>query len=222
MTTQSMDTRKDKATPCYVSYLTFVNMLDHIKSLKVMPTQIGNTVWAGKFSGGNSILLTAALRFLKLLEGNGPTDQFRTLVFADAEKRKEVLREVLVGAYGADIANLSDKTPKMVDETLRSLGTTDSTHRKAVSFFVQAAKGAGITMPSTIAKRARNRPGTKPTSVTGSSIQTGLHHVIVPLIKDLAEKGTTWSKADRDVWKAAFSCLLDYAYPAKGSPAKSP
>lgn len=166
MTSQTVDAVKDKTTPCYVSYLTFVNMLDYIKSLKVMPTRIDNSVWAGKFNGSNAVLLTAGLRYLKLLEGDKPTEQFRSLAFAEPEERKGLLKEVLTGAYGAEMTNLSDKTPNMVDEELLRLGATASTRRKANSFFVQAAKGAGIEMPSIISKRARNRPSKK---VAGSA-----------------------------------------------------
>jgi hypothetical protein len=142
-----------------VSYLTFVNMLDHLKGLKVMPTRIDNSLWSGKFSGTNGVLLNAGLRFLQLVDGDKPNKAFESLVFAEADGRKALLGGIIGKAYGPGLTNLANKTPKMVDEAIRGLGTTDSTHRKAVSFFIQAAKAADMPMPSTIAKRARNRPG---------------------------------------------------------------
>jgi hypothetical protein len=158
--TQQTDVKDKKVTPCYVSYLTFVNMLDHLKGLKVMPTRIDNSLWSGKFSGSNGVLLNAGLKFLKLVDGDKPNEAFESLVFAEADGRKALLKETLGKAYGSELTNLANKTPRMVDEAIRGLGSTDSTHRKAISFFIQAAKAADITMPSVIAKRARNRPGT--------------------------------------------------------------
>ncbi len=62
-------------------------------------------------------------------------------------------------AYGAEFCdNLATMTPKMVDDRLRELGTTDATHRKALSFFVNTAKEAELSMSSAVAKRARKRP----------------------------------------------------------------
>jgi hypothetical protein len=135
-------------------------MLDFIKGLKVMPTRIDSSLWAGKFSGSNGVLLTSGLKFLNLANGNRPTEAFESLAFAEADGRKALIRGILGKAYGPDLMNLANKTPKMVDEAIRALGSTDSTHRKALSFFIQAAKAADIPMPSTISKRARNRPGT--------------------------------------------------------------
>jgi hypothetical protein len=151
-----------------VSYLTFVNMLDHLNALKVMPTRIDNSLWSGKFSGTNGVLLNAGLKFLRLVDGDRPNEAFEALVFAKPDERKTFLKEVLGKAYGPELMNLASKTPKMVDEAIRALGTTDSTHRKAISFFIQAAKAADVPMPSTIAKRARNRPGTSARRRTGS------------------------------------------------------
>lgn len=160
MASSTLDARGGKgSTPCYVSYVTFVNMLDHIKGLRVMPTRIDNSLWTGKFSGSNGILLTAGCKFLKLIEGNRPTEAFEALAFADADKRKPILKDILIRVYGPELLNLSNKTPRMVDEALRILGSTDSTHRKALSFFIRAAKAADVPMPSIISKRARNRPG---------------------------------------------------------------
>jgi hypothetical protein len=61
-------------------------------------------------------------------------------------------------AYGPNLIDgLPRMMPGMLDERLRALGTTDATHRKAVSFFVNAAKALDIAVPTNIAKKARNR-----------------------------------------------------------------
>ena len=39
--------------------------------------------------------------------------------------------------------------------------------------------------------------------------------MIKPLIDELAEVGSTWTNERREGWKATFSAVFDYAYPAK-------
>ena len=65
---------------------------------------------------------------------------------------------MLRGAYGDDLVdNLGDKTLDAVEDALRALGTTDATHRRALPFFINAAKAAGIGMQADVSKRARKR-----------------------------------------------------------------
>jgi len=55
----------------------------------------------------------------------------------NAEDRKQILRQVFEDAYGQDlVCNLVSMTPSMLNSKLKELGTTDSTHKKAVSFFL--------------------------------------------------------------------------------------
>src|SRR5229473_5524426 len=121
-------------TPIYTSYLTLGTFLDWLKAMPVMPSQIDRSLWSTNFSGTGGAQLIAGLRFLALLKGDRPTPRLAALVAADAVQRKELLRAILRDSYGESlIANLPSMTPRVFDERLRALGTTDSTHRKAAS-----------------------------------------------------------------------------------------
>lgn len=155
-----MDQAADPArkTPPYTSFVSFESMLDWLGNMDVMPAQIDRSLWSSKFSGATGSSLVSASRFLGLLENEQPTPLLEELVRADKDIRPATLEKVLRAAYGNEIVDqASTMTPKMFDDQLRAIGTTDATHRKAASFLTNALKAAGVSMQPAIAKRARNR-----------------------------------------------------------------
>lgn len=142
----------------YVSFTTLITFLDWIKEMPVTPSRIDRSLWSAKFSGSSGAQLITGLRWLGLLDGDRPAQRLEDLARGDDDVRKTELSGLLQDAYGAEfLAELPKMTPGMFDESMRKLGTSDGTHRKAVSFFVNAAKSAGIDMPMAIQKRARIR-----------------------------------------------------------------
>ena len=167
MTETESNSRSTALTPIYTSYLTLGTFLDWLKAMPVMPSQVDRSLWSTKFSGTGGAQLMAGLRFLRLLDDDRPTPLLAELVAGDPARRKELLRQILRTAYGdAMLDSLPSMTPKVFDERLRALGTTDSTHRKATSFLINAAKAVDIALPGAIAKKARNRPLTSTRRVT--------------------------------------------------------
>ncbi len=174
MTSNGSDGGQDSLVPPYISYATFVTCLDWLKEMPVIPSQLDRSLWAGKFAGSTGSQLMSGLKFLRLLDSkNTPLPRLAELAQAGANDRKALMREILKESYGADLVdNLATKTPKMVDEALEYLGTTDGTHRKAVSFFVNGAKVNDLQVPSAIAKKARVKAsktrGRRQTAANGS------------------------------------------------------
>lgn len=229
-----------KATPIYVSYLTFINLLDWLREIKTVPSQFDRSFWGHKFSGSGGGQLMAGLRFLGLLDGDRPKDELEILAFASDAERKDLLTQLLKDVYGAEfIASLPKSTPRMVNDRLSALGTTDATHAKARSFFVNAAKAVGLPMPPQVAKQARNKPTVarkpatpKPKANTPPSPLTdggggsdgggereeldtpGLHPLVQTLLHDLRRDGADWNTRARDRWRHMWDQALDYAYPA--------
>lgn len=230
-----------KASPAYISYSTFVTFLDWLKDMPAIPTQIDRSLWQGKFAGSTGAQLMAGLRFLNLLDGDRPRSELQELVNADRSKRKELIQNLLRKAYGDDLVlNLATKTPRMVDDRLIALGTSTTTHKKAVSFFVNAARDSDLTVPSIIGKQSRNRQ-TKPRSIrpkgeqgqieknpppgggAGSDGQGqtdtrnrgnfNLHMAVVAMLQDLETLAPNWSEPERNRWLNTFQVTLDYAYP---------
>jgi hypothetical protein len=240
MTGETESASPSRVAPIYVSYSTFVTLLDWLRDLPTIPSQFDRTFWGDKFGGSTGTQLMSGLRFLGLLKNDVPTDQLDRLARADTDGRKPLLRDLLTSAYGVPLVEgLARMTPKMVNEALDGLGTTDATREKARSFFINAAKAADVPMQPGVAKQARNRPGAsqrngsrrkkreqpadKTEQVTASQAQTetvlqkmGLKAPLIPLLEDLAKIGPKWDQAEHDGWHTAFKTLADYAYPVRG------
>ena len=231
-----MDSTPTRAAPIYVSYSTFTTLLDWLRDMKVIPNQLDRTLWGKKFAGSTGVQLMSGLRFLGLLDGEMPTPTLEQLALATNEDRKPLLAELVRDIYSAEfVAGLPKATPRTVQDRMNQLGATDTTTRKAASWFVNAAKAAEIPMPMHIAKVARNRAtarrsgaakatrndgqgnGTPPPDVSTHQPETGLEAslrpALVPLLKDLAENGPGWNQDEHDRWRVAFDTILDYSYP---------
>jgi hypothetical protein len=212
------DAAGSRSQPMYASYLTFTTLLDWLRETKHIPSQFDRSWWGSKFSGSGGAQLMAGLRFLGLLNKDEPQERLEKLAFASNEERPALLAEILRDAYGADLlTGLSRMTPKMLTDRIGALGTTDATHRKAIAFFVNAAKAAQLPVPPAIAKQARNRPGSpsaarKPTPKPqdagagkppqdkplapdpGATLPKGIHAVLAPFLADLVAIGPTWDQ----------------------------
>lgn len=136
----------------YVPFKTFQSVLDSFRSF--LPDQIDATMWPS-YSGGTRSQLLSALKFLQLIDDRGyPTDALRNLAQADAQHRPEALRAVLRGAYTSLAQlDLTKATPGSFDAEMRKFGQEGDTHRKASSFFLQAAKYAGIPLSPLLTKK---------------------------------------------------------------------
>lgn len=233
--------------PIYVSYLTFTNLLDWLHEVGTLPTVLDRSFWGSKFSGSTGTQLMSGLRFLNLLDGEKVTGELEELALADREGRKPLIADVLRKAYGAPlVAELPKMTPRMLSDAMKELGTTDATHQKALSFFINAAKAVELPVPPSIAKQARNRPPTSrkatkrkkadvstvdetpsgdatdrdppPPPDGASDLPKGIPAALLPLLSDLAKVGPSWTQADHDRWLATFTAVLDYALPPKEVP----
>jgi hypothetical protein len=222
----------------YASFLTFVTLLDWLRETKHLPSQFDRSWWGTKFSGSGGAQLMAGLRFLGLLNDAEPTERLEHLAFASNEQRPALVADLLRDAYGGDlVAGLARMTPKMLSDRIEALGTTDATHRKAVAFFVNAAKAAHLPVPAGIAKQARNRPapGTRrqppkapvagvdapkqprkdetPPADLSAALPKGVHPALVPFLTDMVALGPSWGELAYRRWKDTFDRVLLYAYP---------
>ena len=234
--------------PIYVSYLTFGNFLDWLREMNVVPSQIDRSLWSRKFSGSNGTQLMSGLRFLGLLDDESPTTGLEPLAMADDPTRMGLLRSVLEQAYGEDlIKDLPLMTPGLLDQKLEELGTTNPTHRKAVSFLVNASKAVGLTVPTQIAKKARNRPpsprgssngraskekpptptpsGKPVSSDNGRGPETTLNLPVASqslllwgLFQRLPIPGTVFAHTAREKWIEAAKAIFELEYQPEESP----
>ena len=145
------------AAPPYVSFATFRTLLEWLESEGV-PLRFDRSFWQAKFSGSTGTQLVATLRFLGLLDGDRPTPHLERLVAATTGDRRLILGGLLRESYAAvPFDELPRATPAMVRAWFRAYPVAGHTLRKAVSFFVNAAKEAGVTMSNAVEKMAKSK-----------------------------------------------------------------
>jgi hypothetical protein len=137
----------------YVPFKTFLTALDTLEAGR--PNQLDRSVWPS-YSGAIQGQLLGAFRFLGLMdEGNCPTPALAELV-SKRGARRELLRGLIESRYRTLVAlDLTRTSPRQLDEALRQYGLSGATHKKALSFFLQAAQFAG--MPLSVLLKARTR-----------------------------------------------------------------
>ncbi len=223
----------ERLLPMYQSYSTFITFLDWVRDMSTMPSQFDRSLWVGKFAGGSGGQLMTGLRFLKLLDGEKPTDRLRDLVEADVAQRKVVLAQIMQDAYGQDvIVKLPSMTPAMLTKALDELGATDSTRGKAFSFLVNAAKAIDLPIADGIKKKARNKPsrvngprrsgGTSKGKTGGderidppppmrspAAERSGVYAVVHALVDQLPSD-QQWSATRRELWLQAILSNVDW------------
>jgi hypothetical protein len=137
----------------YVPFKTFVAALDTLEA--GLPNQLDRSVWPS-YSGAIQGQLLGAFRFLGLMdESNCPTPALGELV-SKRGARRELLRGLIERHYRTLVAlDLTRTSPRQLDEAMRQYGLSGATHKKALSFFLQAAQFAGL--PLSVLLRAKTR-----------------------------------------------------------------
>lgn len=143
----------DAHTVPYVPFRTFLTALETLE--RGFPNQLDRSLWPS-YSGAIRGQLLGALRFLGLMdEGNCPTAELRELV-TKKDGRRALLRRLLEKHYAPLVAlDLGRTSPHQLDEAMRQYGLSGATHKKAISFFLQAAQYAGL--PLSVLLRAKTR-----------------------------------------------------------------
>jgi hypothetical protein len=160
---------KANATPApYLPFLTFKGAVEALE--QGVPKKIDRTIWRNQ-SGLMQTQILMALRFFKLVDDNdAPTDLLHDLVEVK-ENRPAMVAKLLNFSYTALIDHdLTKMTPKMLEDEMERYHVTGDTKRKAVTFFLKAAKYAGFPMHPLLASQVRNtgprkRKAKKPYSV---------------------------------------------------------
>jgi len=137
----------------YVPFKTFLTALDALEA--GLPNQLDRSVWPS-YSGAIQGQLLGAFRFLGLMdEGNCPTPALADLV-SKRGTRRELLRGLIERHYRTLVGlDLTRTSPRQLDEAMRQYGLSGATHKKALSFFLQAAQFAG--MPLSVLLKAKTR-----------------------------------------------------------------
>lgn len=148
-----------KPTVAYVPFKTFLSALETLEH--GLPHVIDRTVWPSS-SGVIQSQTLGAFRFLGLIDSEGrPTPDLEKLV-GDKDNRKAQLRRILERSYASLVKlDLTKMSAGSFDAAMREFGMTGDTHRKASSFFLQAARYAELPLSTYILKQTRNVSGVR-------------------------------------------------------------
>ncbi len=144
-----------RVTPApYLPFLTFQSALASLEH--GIPKKLDRTIWPSQ-SGLVQGQILMAFRFLGLVDDNDkPTDLLRDMV-AGKDNRPGFVTEMLNQAYTELIDHdLTKMSPKMVEDEMERYHVTGETKRKAVTFFLRAAKFAGMPMHPLLSTMVRN------------------------------------------------------------------
>ncbi len=128
-------------------YLPFKTFLGALEALNHgVPPLIDRGIWRTQ-PGGVQGQIMGALRFFGLIdEANKPTQNFHRLV-EKKEHRQAAIRALLEYAYADLIAgDLTKMTAKMLEDGVEQYGVSGETRKKAVTFFLQAARYADLAL----------------------------------------------------------------------------
>lgn len=172
-------------TPPYVAYKTLKNFLRTLS--QAVPSRIDKSVMRS-LSGGAQSQIIQALKYLRLIDVEGkPADKLTQLVKSEGAEYQKVLREVITAAYpflASKSLNLESATMHLLEEEFQKLASGE-TVRKCITFFIPAAKDAGIPISPFIEKPAKrpasNNKNKKPRGSVEKAPLTG-NVVITPAV----------------------------------------
>lgn len=141
-------------TPAYGSFKSLTTFFSARRDDEHITSVVDRSLMTN-FSGSTANELVMALKFLKFIKDSGePLPLYEKFVRATDEQRVALLAQVLRDAYPFIFAsptfNLDKATSAMTADVFRQQGLSGSTLSRAVSFFLAAAKAAGIKVSANI------------------------------------------------------------------------
>lgn len=140
----------------------------------------------GSLSRATQSQLGHALRYLGLVDQGGiPQESLYRLVEAGDDARQQVLRELLEASYGFLLGeergrfSLANATDAQLSEKFRQAGVTGDTVRKSQTFFLFAARDAGLTISRYI-RMVRERGFVAQTTSRPRTTQRGKREGLAP------------------------------------------
>lgn len=225
MTQAPLDT--DFAPP-YMSFETFRNFVQRLNP-QAMPPRIDRSMMVGMAGGTQTALMQVLKQFELIGEYNEVRDPLLRMS-RDDDSFVDELREILERFYGEQLAiGRQQGTPAQLAESFSDSGYSGSTLRKAITFFLHAAKAADVSVSphfrppkvSPSPTRARRAKPQKVTEATGGSSEGIASPAVESHTIELSSGGTVTvscttsflalTKQDRDFLFELVDRLKGYA-----------
>jgi hypothetical protein len=222
--------------PPYFSFQTFWSFIEQLAE-KPLPPQIDRSLLSSK-SGTDQANLLMALRSFDLIDDDQRVRPLLVqLTSQDEATRLQLLGQILLALYPAQMELArSNGTEAQLHESFASVFGIRSadTRRKAVTFYLHAAKAAGLPLsphfPQTRAgsgangARVRRSPVRPRRASAASQAQATvdapqsqpaaeLHPFLQGLLQELPTAGATWTSDQRDRWLEMAKLTVDMLFP---------
>lgn len=238
-----MATVEDKTTqdpagavtvPPYFSFNTLTNQLDFMKERGV-PERIDRTFLVG-MSGAAQTQYMTGLRSMNLIDAAGVVQPILTdLVNAAPAERKRLLSTLLKERYAkaVELGTKNATTGQLVELFREEYGATGDTARKAIAFYLKAARYVGdiplsplFQTPKVSSSGTRKRvskTGGGATEVNGGSEAetvtppsgggANLHPALAGVLSELPKRGQGWTQQRRDGFMQTFEAVVNFTIP---------
>jgi Family of unknown function (DUF5343) len=224
-------------SPPYTSFTTLLHAFDRMSGEGGVPERIDRS-YLSNMPGGVQSPFIASLKSLGLVnEQLEPTETLVRLVEADEAGRKSIIRDLLHDRYQGPLALSPKATQQQLEEGFREYGISGSTLRKAVGFFLAAARFADVpTSPHFRLPKAqpgerrpnRRKEGSAQAAPTTTSAtqppvarELPVHPLIAGLLRELPEPGEEFPQEKQEDWiaiaKATFRLIYRSNDVARGS-----
>jgi hypothetical protein len=209
----------DKSTwvPPYIAFTTLTDLLTRLEKGGGIPPQIDRS-YLDSFSGAYQSQVIAALKSMALIRDNGEVTPQLVNMIVNAAERKRLIGEMVSVLYPAvvKLGEINATQAQLIDE-FRKFGITGDTQRKAIAFYLKAAKYADIKTSPHFKVPAVGGSGTKlarPRKVKDTPLPSGgLPPAAPPELKDLdaalvawLAKEPSWSGA-KAAWFTTFKAI---------------
>lgn len=225
-----------KWVPPYISFTSLTGLLDRMHNEGGAPPQIDRS-YLSSFSGGYQSQVIAALRSLALIDDKGSvTERLTALVESDKRGERAVIIADLLREFYPEAVRLGTikATQGQLEEAFRQYGIGGDTLRKAIAFYLGAAKYANLPIstnfrvPSVTASDGRKTPGKgrgrkvnndagderphPPQPRQDESWQGKIDPAILAWLKRIPPQDEAWAPEDRAKWEGVLHTLLGGIY----------
>ena len=209
--------------PPYVPFKTLMGVVTRMEKQGAIPNRIDRSYLTGMPTGTRSQLL-AAFRSLGLTEQDGrPTALLRQMV-ERPEKRPELFAQLLRTLYVGPLSLGTNATHQQLEDSFKPYGLGAATQRKAIGFFLEAAKYAGFELsplfksprpsaPRKARKAAKPTPEKKeaaPEAPSQNDLQAP--EIMRDLMKKLPPEGAQWERDKAEYWLGIARMTFNMVY----------
>jgi Family of unknown function (DUF5343) len=222
----------EKWTPPYVSWATLNNTIERMVKEQSYPEQVDRSYLSNLPGGAQSELITAMKSLGLTDENTRPTVVLKQLV-NQPDVRPAIFREILDEHFQGPLSLSKHATQLQLEEEFRKYGVQGSTLRKAVRFFLAAAKYAEIELSKNFRPPRAERTARKPRSPGNAETphqpvepphapHRNLHPFIQGLFEELPDAGEVFPPDKQETWLEMARMTFKMLYRIDASPVVTP